>query len=111
MLDDEVLVKAIETFGSQRQMDVLIEEMSELTKEIIKARRNAYPEERQPITDKMMEEFVDVTISLDQLCMMLILAHGNNRDVFDAAYSAIRRKKMNRLLRKIREAEKINENC
>lgn len=111
MLDEDVLVKAIATFGPRCQMDVLIEEMSELAKEIIKARRSVWPDvEKQPITDRILKEFVDVTICLDQLYMMLVACHENNRDVFDRVYSYHRNGKMNRLLMKIREFEATQTN-
>lgn len=106
MLDEDVLVKAIATFGPRCQMDVLIEEMSELAKEIIKARRSVWPDvESQPITEGILQEFVDVTICLDQLYMMLVACHENNRDVFDRVYAYHRTPKMNRLLMRIREFE------
>lgn len=111
MLDEDVLVKAIATFGPRCQMDVLIEEMSELAKEIIKARRSVWPDvESQPITEGILQEFVDVTICLDQLMIMLIACHENNRDVFDRVYAYHRTPKMNRLLMRIRkfEADQMN---
>jgi endo-1,4-beta-D-glucanase Y len=111
MLDEDVLVKAINTFGPRSQMDVLIEEMSELAKEIIKARRAVWPDvEKQPITEGILKEFVDVTICLDQLYMMLVACHENNRDVFDRVYSYHRTGKMNRLLMRIREFEATQMN-
>lgn len=38
-MDKEILQKAIDTYGVNAQSDMVIEEMSELTKEILKLRR------------------------------------------------------------------------
>lgn len=59
----KILEKALETFGYQMQSDILIEEMSELTKAIIKHRRYGLPE----TYDNICEEMTDVSIMLQQM--------------------------------------------
>lgn len=61
---EEILVDAIETFGSDMQLTVAIEEMSELTKEICKAKRGTKNQ------DNIAEEMADVYIMLKQLEMI-----------------------------------------
>jgi len=58
---------ALDTWGENAQLDVAIEEMSELIKEIIKFKRG--------IGDKahMSEEIADVTIMLEQIIQMFKL--------------------------------------
>lgn len=59
-----VLEDALYTYGFQNQCDILIEEMSELTKAIIKYRRN----NTNPATiNNMCEEIADVLIMLQQM--------------------------------------------
>jgi hypothetical protein len=50
--------KALTHFGAEHQLDKLIEEMSELTQAIIKARHNRHT--------NVAEEIADVQIMLDQ---------------------------------------------
>ena len=56
--------KAIKTYGEKAQKLMAIEEMSELTKEICKDFRGKLDREH------LIEELVDVTITIDQLIMM-----------------------------------------
>lgn len=62
----EILIDAIDTYGAQNQEDMLIEEMSELTKALIKHRRYSTDETRADI----LEEIADVEITLMQLIFM-----------------------------------------
>lgn len=54
----EIIDKAISTYGSGMQLDVAIEEMSELTKEIVKYKRG------QDNKKAIAEELADVYITL-----------------------------------------------
>lgn len=63
---NEVLDKAISTWGYMMQEDICIEEMSELTKAIIKNRRNQDMAVSGRI-DSIREEIADVQIMLDQM--------------------------------------------
>lgn len=58
---NEVLIKAIDTYGKNAQLDMVIEEMSELTKEICKFKRGKLNKEH------LAEEMADVYIMLEQL--------------------------------------------
>ena len=60
----ETYKKAIDTYGKDKQLDVAIEEMSELTKEICKFKRG------QDNHQKIVEEIADVEIMLQQLKMI-----------------------------------------
>lgn len=73
--DYEVLRNAIRTFGNDSQIDMLIEEMSELTKALLKARRSGRKDYHMP---QVLEELTDVEICLDQL--RLILGAGSAMD-------------------------------
>jgi len=53
--------RAINHYGSEAQMTMAIEEMSELTKEICKTFRGSYNEEN------LVDEIADVEIMLEQL--------------------------------------------
>lgn len=67
----DVFRRAIERFGETAQEDVMIEEMSELTKAIIKNRRKPSEKTRTDV----LEEMADVQIMLDQ--MKLIFGDSN----------------------------------
>ena len=60
----EVLEDALYTYGFQNQCDILIEEMSELTKAIIKYRREST---NKANIENMCEEIADVLIMLQQM--------------------------------------------
>ena len=60
----EVYAAALEKWGMEAQAWMVIEEMSELAKEICKARRGKH----EP--DEIADEIADVTIMLEQLRLM-----------------------------------------
>lgn len=61
-----ILRDAIHKFGVDHQLDMAIEEMSELTKEICKIKRNEEGSECGSL-DALSEEMADVIIMLEQL--------------------------------------------
>ena len=61
----EVLKEALYTFGTDKQLDIAIEEMAELTKAIIKHRRYASRE----TYENLCEETADVAIMIEQIFM------------------------------------------
>lgn len=65
----EILQKAIATYGEQSQVDMAIEEMAELTKALLKYRRNENMAVSERL-DNIIEEIADVQIMLDQLKMI-----------------------------------------
>ena len=89
-IDVKTLLKAVNTFGDRNQEDVAIEEMSELTKAIIKNRRYNTPETKGNIR----EEIADVFIMLVQL----IIIHG-----FD---ESIIKQKIDRLKNRLKAGDK-----
>lgn len=73
----EVLQEAIETWGMLAQTDMAIEEMSELTKAILKYRRAYGKAEGEAAKENIREEIADVFIMLTQLLMIF----GGREDV------------------------------
>ena len=68
----ELLKKAINTYGVQAQKDMMIEEMSELTKAILKERRALKDRDKKYIDlevarGEIKEEIADVQIMLNQM--------------------------------------------
>ena len=61
---EEILQKAIDTYGEESQKKMMIEEMSELTKELCKWFRG------EADTGHILEEMADVQIMLDQMRMI-----------------------------------------
>lgn len=65
-LDDEmklnICLSAIDKFGIKSQIDMAIEEMSELTQALSKFKRNK--------PNNVEEEIADVIIMIEQLCLM-----------------------------------------
>ena len=92
----EVFEKAILTYGQTAQEDVAIEEMSELIKAICKMRR-AGVNEKPAAMDAIVDEIADVSIMMEQLCMMY--------ECFDAVENR-RRYKVRRLENRLKEAAK-----
>ena len=60
----DILNAAIEKYGRDSQMDMMIEEMSELTKALIKYRRSGY---HHALLREIHEEMADVRIMFDQM--------------------------------------------
>lgn len=60
----KIYKKAIETYGENAQLDMAIEEMAELTKEICKKKRAT------DNRDEIIEEMADVYVMLEQLKIM-----------------------------------------
>jgi len=67
---NEILEKAIETYGEDAQIDKAIEEMSELTKALLKDRHRTKDYEEDILFDAVAEEMADVHIMLEQLSMI-----------------------------------------
>jgi len=63
MIYEEILEKALDTYGVEAQRLMCIEEMSELTKELCKNSRGRMNEEQ------IAEEIADVLITADQMIM------------------------------------------
>lgn len=72
----DILENAVNTWGKAAQVDMMIEEMSELTKALLKERRGQYvPEEQKEVRvmeqrareDNIAEEMADVRIMLRQM--------------------------------------------
>jgi NTP pyrophosphatase (non-canonical NTP hydrolase) len=78
--------KAWKKYGHKHQLDILIEEMSELTKAILKARRS-----KKTYTPKVFEELGDVQICTNQLKWYL-KKHNKYKNV-----KKVRKFKLNRL--------------
>lgn len=64
-LKNIVILKAVETYGKKSQVDMAVEEMSELIKALMKSRRNDV--EVQENLHNIVEEIADVEIMLEQL--------------------------------------------
>lgn len=63
----ELLTRAVKTWGESSQVDIAIEEMSELTKALCKIRRARNSADRPTAIINAVEEIADVQIMLDQL--------------------------------------------
>ena len=81
---------AINKWGMDAQMMMVIEEMSELIKEICKSSRNGIVANHRNLID----EYVDVMIMLEQLEVMLSSFEEFD---FEKVYTEYRTKKMTRL--------------
>ena len=65
-MNREILYKAIDAYGKDHQIDIAIEEMSELTKALLKDRRYHTEQTKRDVA----EEMADVFICLEQLTIM-----------------------------------------
>lgn len=74
--EENILLRAIVEYGAEAQTDMMIEEMSELTKALLKHRRK----ESEKTLDNILEEIADVQIVLDQ--MKLIHDDGKATDKY-----------------------------
>lgn len=63
MSEENILLQAVAEYGAEAQTDMMIEEMSELTKALLKNRRS----ESKRTRENIIEEMADVQIMLDQM--------------------------------------------
>ena len=76
----EILQEAIKKYGVESQCDMCIEEMSELTKELLKLRRESTQAGFQKRRENIKEEIADVQIMLDQ--MRIIFGDTSEQEEF-----------------------------
>ena len=71
-VDTSVLTQALTTYGGDAQVDMMIEEMSELTKALLKLRRKRHDgiDYFEPEEDDVIEEMADVYIVLLQMIQL-----------------------------------------
>lgn len=70
--EGEILQQCVDTYGKSAQVDIAIEEMSELTKAFIKERRvqGSDQDARNQATMNIAEEMADVIIMLTELILI-----------------------------------------
>jgi hypothetical protein len=95
--ETEILIDALDTYGVKSQEDMLIEEMSELTKALMKHRRYNTDETQADI----LEEIADVEITL----MQLILVYGNPLDIVEAKLERLKGRIAETKLERFRETQ------
>ncbi|MCD8356273.1 MAG: hypothetical protein LUE11_06850 [Clostridia bacterium] len=84
--EENIMQRAIDTYGVQAQCDVAIEEMAELTKALLKIRRADDHTAQMAALDNIIEEIADVSIMVDQLKIM-----WGPKYVEEARYQKLRR--------------------
>lgn len=92
MNEKEVLRQAVDKYGSSSQTDMMIEEMSELTKALLKYRRavrDLDTSEYETVMRNILEEMADVSIMLDQM------------EILYGSYKQYRKRKIERLERRL----------
>lgn len=94
-LEDAILPRAVRYYGRTSQIQVAIEEMSELTKELCKDLRGT------PDLERIIEEMADVQIMLDQLRIIYDNNPGIGGEMAAWALSDARTYKLKRLNRRI----------
>ena len=71
MTRSEILKKAVDVYGKEAQVDMCVEECSELIKALLKERRQGYgkvePLKKQFALEHVREELADVQIMLEQM--------------------------------------------
>lgn len=101
-MQPEVLQSAVDTYGKEAQVDVAIEEMSELIKALLKNRRAEHSPEAwdyEKTRQNIFEEIADVVIMLTQLLMIF-----GGRDAVQKAIDAKVERLATRLAGAAREA-------
>lgn len=86
----DILQQAVDTYGKEAQVDMAIEEMSELTKALLKNRRAEKAPEKwdyEKTKQGISEEIADVVIMLSQLLMI----YGNREAVQEEINIKVRR--------------------
>ena len=76
----EICEECVKKYGVESQINVAIEEMSELTKALCKWNRAELPGETMELRDHVMEELADVIIMTEQLKIMFAAADEELKD-------------------------------
>lgn len=97
MLRNAVLRDAVRTWGMEAQQQMMIEEMSELTKALCKLTRTNIGAEAELAIENIREEMADVQIMLDQ--MKVMFGEPVNQE----------KKKIDRLRRRLEAAHRRSE--
>jgi len=100
-LRSKVYKRAIEAWGIGPQLLMVVEEMAELAKAILKLARSHEGKEAQAIMS-VMEEAADVEIMLEQLRLILLHVSGTERPMradlqLDMGVDSIKAQKLERL--------------
>jgi NhaP-type Na+/H+ and K+/H+ antiporter len=101
IIEKQDLYEAVwEKKGAVHQVNKFMEEMSELSKELFKAQKhNGDRTVDQTINDKVLEEFADVTICMEQVRMKLMQLKTNSGESAYAVMLQHKEKKLERLKR------------
>ena len=91
---ERILKKAIEHYGEAHRIDKAIEEMSELTKALLKLRYAEKDYEKEILQEAVAEEIADVSIMIRQLRMIFN---------FDGTILCYEDEKVRRLQRQIKK--------
>lgn len=75
LLNNETIKSAVEKWGKESQVDMAVEEMSELIKALLKERRNDGGADKSVKLGHVAEKMADVFIILNQLIIIF-----NNKD-------------------------------
>lgn len=92
-----IMARAIQHFGETAQIDMAVEEMSELTKAICKVKRAQAGAEMGAAVENVVEEIADVQIMLDQL-----------RLIFARSTDEVEEEKLRRLLGRLNSYAESN---
>lgn len=87
LLNNKTLILAVEKWGKDSQVDMSVEEMSELIKALLKERRNDGGADKSARLGHIAEEMADVFIMLNQL----IIIFNNKNKVQECIEYKIRR--------------------
>lgn len=89
-------------WGVDMQLDMVIEEMAELTQAILKYKR---ARDKEQAISKIAEEHADVQIMLDQLAYMMSEHNRVDSKSYRDLKNEIKRMKVTRLVNRLDEAE------
>ena len=89
MTDKEILQKAIDTYGVRAQSIQAIEEMAELTKVLAKISKDFIGKSSLKKQD-LMEEYVDVSIMLEQLKIIYEITDEEYKSMYDSKMKRLR---------------------
>lgn len=98
----EAIAEIADTYGLNPQIDIAIEEMAELTKELLKYRRSKESADAAAVTKNIVEEMADVQIMLLQLDYLL----RSMGWITDAEWHEAIARKLNRQLKRIAESDR-----
>jgi hypothetical protein len=115
--ESELIPRCLNTWGIMPQLDIVVEEMAELTQAIMKFRRYVYDQDRHELlTLGIVSEMIDVSLMLKQLEYIMYVITSNQSAIqfqpginIESLMVNMRNEKYERLRERLDKADEVKK--